>query len=420
MRMLRTDNPYLRSKAVLMIGRSGRSLNWIKKSLQESDTRVRANAIEAVWGIDTPEARELLVWAARDGNNRVVGNALLGLYRLGESSSVADLVKMAAHDSPAFRRTAAWAMGETGDSRFTEVLGRMIGDASSQVRKNAFEEVRRVRAGLAQASQTPRWPVAAAAGPKDPRSGERRVALAVAGADSRESPRVLPAQFILTENGQTVWSYRVTEKMAPGPMSVSFLFPRNLNNSWQEGTLQCLAWKRSSDQWSTVPYSDPEDRPSQPSVELELPRFISNSAKAVRPLQQTPRRSDCTGFWTAIQRAVLPSATARGQRHMIVLAQDEVGGSADEDLVEEVRASRTSIQVVSTSANMTLREFCRRVDGQFHHLKDDSTVEESVSLAYLSLLARYEIRYQPVIPDAASLKIRVQTPSGWGETTVEW
>ena len=89
MRILRHDNPYLRSKAVLMIGRSGRSLSWIEKRLQESDTRVRANAIEAIWGVDTDQARELLEWATRDGNNRVVGNALVGLYRRGENSVLA-------------------------------------------------------------------------------------------------------------------------------------------------------------------------------------------------------------------------------------------------------------------------------------------------------------------------------------------
>jgi hypothetical protein len=156
-------------------------------------------------------------------------------------------------------------------------------------------------------------------------------------------------------------------------------------------------------------------------MDLELPTFIANSTQAARAFEQKPKRSDCIAFWTAIQRAVLPGNTAvRGQRHMIVLAPDEVCGDADDNLVAAVQASRTSIQVVSTCANAALREFCRRVDGRFHHEKDSSTIEEAVSLAYLSLLARYEIRYQPVVPDAASLKIRVQTPSGWGETTVEW
>ncbi|MEI9971685.1 MAG: HEAT repeat domain-containing protein [Ignavibacteriota bacterium] len=171
MRMLRNASPFLRSKVVLMIGRNGPSLSWLQKRLQESDTRVRANAVEALWGVDTPEARELLQWATKDSNNRIIGNALVGLYRLGEVSPLAEIVKMSEDDSAANRRTAAWTMGETGDARFSEVLGRMIADSNANVRKNAFVAVRRVREATARVSHVPHWPMAAAAGPRNPRSG---------------------------------------------------------------------------------------------------------------------------------------------------------------------------------------------------------------------------------------------------------
>jgi hypothetical protein len=420
MRMLRNGNPYLRSKVVLLIGRSGRSLKWIKKRLQESDARVRANAIEAAWGIDTPEARELLAWAARDLNNRVAGNALLGMYRLGEGSSLAELSKMASHDSAAFRRTAAWAMGETGDSRFTEVLGRMIGDAHTGVRKVAFAAMRRVREATAYGSQLPQWQMAAAAGPTDQRTGERKVSVAVAAADGHENPRVLPAQFLLTENGQVVWSYRVAERMAAGPMAVLFLFPRSPDKRWDDATRRCLTWKRSTDLWSTVTYSGADDKAAD-SMNLELPGFIASSAESARALEQTSRQTDCTGFWTAIKQAILPGSNAvRGPTHMIVLAPEGVGGSADDDLIAAVRASRTAVQLISAAENPVLREFCRRVYGHFQHVKDGAGIEEAISSAYLIVLARYEIRYQPVVADAATLKIRVQAPAGWGETTVEF
>ena len=422
MRMLRTDNPYLRSKAVLMIGRSGRSLNWIKRRLQENDTRVRANAIEATWGLDTPEARELLEWASRDSNNRVVGNALVGLYRLGENCPLPELVKMAGHDSAASRSTAARVMGQTGDPRFSEVLGRMIADSHGDVRKNAFAAVGRIRAAVAQVSQAAEWPVAGSCTPKDPRTGQRRVSVAVVTAEGRESPRVLPVQFILSENGQPVWSYRVIERPAPAAMSVIFLFPRKVDNAgtlWDRGALRCLNWKRSTDLWSTVPYSGVDDDPSDGLADLELPSFIGNSAEAVRVFKETPKRTDCTGFWTAVNRAVLPGKVpVRGKRHLIVLAPDEVGDNSDDSLIAAVHASQTSIQVVSTSPNPALREFCRRIDGRFHLVEDSAAIEERVSLAYLTLLARYEIRYQPVCADAVSLKLRVHTPAGWGETMV--
>src|ERR1035437_10930718 len=106
--------------------------------LGESDPRVRANAIESLWGVDSPEARTLLNFAANDANTRVVGNALLGLYYLGESSVLADVVKLAAHDSALSRSSAAWVMGVAGDPRFAETLRRMISDPDAVVRKRVF------------------------------------------------------------------------------------------------------------------------------------------------------------------------------------------------------------------------------------------------------------------------------------------
>jgi len=423
MRILRHDNPYLRSKAVLMIGRSGRSLSWIQRRLQESDTRVRANAIEAIWGVDTDQARELLEWATRDGNNRVAGNALVGLYRMGESATLARLAKMAGHDVAGFRRTAAWSMGETGDPRFSEVLGRMIADEHGGVRKSAFAAVRRIREAMVRVTQAPQWPVALAPGARNPRTGERRVEVAVVTADGRGNPPVLPVQFILTENAQPVWSYRVTEKMAPGPLTVVFLLPRRVDGAgeeWDHGAMRCFNWKRSTDLWSAVPYSGADDDPWGGSAHLEPPLFVANSAQAAKAFQETPRRLDCTGFWTAIRRSVLTSKNAlRGDRHLIVLAPDDVGDHGDQNLVAAVQASRTTVQVVSNCANPALQEFCRRVEGRFRQVKDASDIEEAVSLAYLSLLARYEIRYRSDAPDGANLKVRVHTPAGWGETTVE-
>jgi hypothetical protein len=421
MRMLRNDSPFLRSKVVLMIGRSGGSVAWLEKRLQESDTRVRANAIEALWGIDTADARELLQWATKDSNNRVLGNALVGLYRLGEVAPLAEIVRMAGHESAMFRRTAAWAMGETGDPRFSEVLGRMIADSNAHVRKNAFTAVRRVREAGAQVSQATQWPVAIAAHPRNPRTGERRISVSVITEDGRGLPQILPVQFVLFENGQPVWGYRVTEKMAPGPMSVLFLFPRKFDRDgkpWDQGALRCLQWKRSTDLWSSLPYAG-DAAPSERPTELELPTFIANASQAARTFQETPKLIDCSGFWTAIQRGVLPSnGPRRGDRHMIVVAGEDVGAPADDSLIAAVRTSRTSIQVISTAPNPVLQDFCKRIDGRFQCVQDDASIEEAVSLAYLNLLSRYDIRY-PSAADAASLKLRVHTPAGWGEAAIE-
>jgi HEAT repeat protein len=150
MRMMRHPNPHLRSKAVKMIGRGNRSSKWVQSRLGDADPRVRANAVESLWGVDTPEARALLNGAVTDSHHRVAANALLGLHHLGEPSVPAIVVKMAAHESARFRAAAAWVMGETGDSRFTDALRHLITEADAAVRRRAFAALARIKAAHGQ------------------------------------------------------------------------------------------------------------------------------------------------------------------------------------------------------------------------------------------------------------------------------
>jgi hypothetical protein len=423
MRILRIANPYLRSKAVLMIGRGNRSVKWARSRLSESDPRIRANAVEALWSTDTEEARELLEFASHDSNNRVAGNAVLGLYRMGEVSTLTELVKMAAHSSVSFRTTAAWVMGETGDPRFSEILARMLADSAKAVRTKAFVAVGTVRTAVAQVSRADQWRVVGLCRPQDPRTGRRRIQVTTVTAEGSETPRVLPVQFILSEDGQPVWSYEVVEKPASEPLSVVFLLPRGGTHDrapWNRGALRCLSLKRPIDLWSAVPYFSPRNLPTEIYPNQEMPVFTANPIVVAAAFQQIPKACDCSLFWDAVERSIQPgNVPLRGQRHLIVLAPAEIGEPAADSLIAAVHASRTSVRVVSTGPNPALQEFCSRTGGYFLPAKNEpNAIEDCVSLAYLNLLSRYEIRYQPVCPDAASLKIRVHTPEGWGETAV--
>jgi hypothetical protein len=314
-------------------------------------------------------------------------------------------------------------MGQSGDARFSEILGRMLADPDGLVRKTAFAAVRRIRAAAAQVSQSAQWHLAGFSSPKDARTGQRRVQVALVTADSRETPRVLPVQFILSEDGQPVWSYRVLERAAPESMSVIFLLPRGGFHDlapWNQGALRCLNWRRPTDLWCTVPYFSPDDIPLEIYPNQEPAVFTANPELAAVSFEQPPKWSDCSLFWGAVQRSVdLGNAPVRGKRHMIVLAPVDVGKAADDSLIAAVHASRTSVQVISTTPSPALREFCARTGGYFLTVEEKpEAIRDQISLAYLNLLTRYEIRYQPVCPDATSLKLRVQTPAGWGETTV--
>jgi hypothetical protein len=211
MALARQPNPHLQSKAVLMIGRVNHNVKWVQSRLMEPDARVRANAIEALWGIDTEEARGLLRLAGRDGDNRVAGNALIALYRVGDFWAIPELLKMADHESRRFRATAAWVMGETGDPRFTKTLARLLGEPSIAVRNRAFAALGQIRAATARARQARAWRIAARL-VRYRRRGWREFHLDVASNEEREQIRVLPTQLIVLEDGQEVVSYSLEER----------------------------------------------------------------------------------------------------------------------------------------------------------------------------------------------------------------
>ena len=389
--------------------------------LSELDPRVRANAIESLWETDTPEARTLLSFAANDANNRVVGNALLGLYHLGESSVLADVVRLAGHESALFRSSAAWVMGEAGDPRFTEALRPMISDPDSKVRKRVFAALGQIKAANAQPSAGQRWHVAGRMLAGESLKGLRRLMLAVAAEDMREPPKVAPLQFILSEGGQYITSYQASEKPLPESMSVVFVIPRSreaAGGAFFEGVLNCLRWKRPSDLWSVQPYIQTGDGEVPPPRDPEPPLFTANSDALAAALRETPKRLDCTDLWTALESATKQDGgQSRGKRHVIVFSSGEEGRLAGDGLITNLQSSRIPVQAIAFGPNEQLQEFCRRTQTWYRNCVEAELVE-IIEQAYLSLLARYEIDYQPVMASPADLKVRMQTPVGWGETLV--
>ena len=421
MRMMRHPNPNLRSKAVKMIGRGSRSTKWVMGRLSEPDPRVRANAIESLWGMDTPEARTLLKFAASDASSRVVGNALLGLYHLGEASILADLINLSAHESSLFRASAAWVMGETGDPRFTDALRRMISEPDPSVRKRAFSALAQIKISNAQTPAAQRWHVAGRLVSGEGLKGMRRLMLAVAGDDMREHPKPTPLQFLLSEGTQYITSYKISEKPLPDAMSVVFVIPRSREATggvFFDGVLQCLRWKRPSDLWSIVPYIEAGDGEPPPPRDPEPAVFTGNSDSLAAALRDTPKRLDCTDLWTGVWCATKhDGGPARGKRHVIVLSSSQESRIAGHGLIANMQGGRIPLQVVAYGPNTQLQDFCRRTNSSFR----TGAVEDipaMIQQTYLHLLARFEIAYLPATLNAPVLKVRVQTPAGWGETLI--
>ncbi len=414
MRLWRSSDPQMRSKAVLLIGRGNRSIQWAQNRLAETDPRIRANAVEALWGVETAEAKELLRAAACDGNNRVAGNALFALYRMGEIPAIAEIFKMAASDAPLFRSSAAWAMGETGDQRFSETLGRMMGESNAIVRKRAFAGLSRLKAA-AKARQGRVWRVA---GRLLPPSGSTRL-VSVSVADGSAAPVLVPTQFILSEDGQPVAQYQVAAHVPAEALAVTFLFPYAAapgGPPWAEGAIGCLNWKRPSDLWCCTLFL-PEDEKAAGAP--NPPQFHADSQAAAAALRQPPAKIDCAGFWDGIRNSVqAANAPERGARHLIVYNQSCPAAPADlAEIASAAVAAQVSVQALSLTPCPPLEELCRGTQGTFLLVSSEPELSRFVEEAYLSLLPRFVVSYQSTAPAARALTVRVFDATGWGETT---
>ena len=136
-RVLRDSDPLVAAKVERLLNRRVASPMLVQRQLGSENARTRANAIESLWGVDSLHTRRCLDLAAKDSNNRVVGNALVGLYMLKDATAAPRIRRMASHPAPEFRTTALWVMGKTGDPAFKPQIANARSDADERVRRMA-------------------------------------------------------------------------------------------------------------------------------------------------------------------------------------------------------------------------------------------------------------------------------------------
>ena len=141
------------AKATLLVGRRLRNQDWVAQHLDSEDGRVRASAVEGLWGVASPQAQASLWASLKDKNNRVVGNALIGLHRLGEPGVHEFVKRMIEDPRPPFRWTAAWVMGKIGAEEFTEYLERATRDQEPHVQRAAERALECILQAAASASE---------------------------------------------------------------------------------------------------------------------------------------------------------------------------------------------------------------------------------------------------------------------------
>jgi hypothetical protein len=132
------------SKAALLVGRRLQNHEWVERHLSSPDPRIRANVVEALWRVNSALAARTLRKCLQDENNRVQGNAIIGLHMLGDQNVNWRIRQLTKDLRSAYRQTAAWVIGRVKDPELTPLLEGLLVDPDARVRQSAENALERL------------------------------------------------------------------------------------------------------------------------------------------------------------------------------------------------------------------------------------------------------------------------------------
>jgi hypothetical protein len=351
-RLIQHPSAHVRSKATLLIGKRSRNSQWVGNQLAQEDARIRANAVESLWGVDSPEARAVLWEAVNDPHARVAGNALLGLYKLGEQASIPLILRLFNQESDASRATAAWVMGATEDPRFMASLCPAALSGQGRIRPNAIRALERIKKRIARAADLPRLFLYLSHF-RILDHETRQVQLSVVNQEGLPLPDVPATRLVISEDLQMPFEYRVERLPGSRTLTTAFGMPRSTGaNAWrdavQSALAECLARKRKSDPWTIVKFSPGAGF----ELELEPVRPIADRD----PLESEiacpgPRALAASGELDCLRLMLLSLLPVEGTRRLILFADADSGEQAlpteaDRAQMEQVREQARAAGIV--------------------------------------------------------------------------
>jgi HEAT repeats len=442
----------VRSKAALLIGRSARNSAWLGRRLLDRDTRVQANAVEALWGLDAAEATPHLLGALKSKNNRVAANAALGLYRIGDVQAIRVLLEMLRHEEPLFRLSALWAIGETQDPRFLPVLAKYFENAKGKLRLAAAGAMSRIRRREKAAGEAATLQIHVSQATAQP-GGQRRLSFALSCHPARDLSGVKATEFAVREGETLIEGYEVQLVSPPALLIAGFVAPwfasetEPYEKCVREALRQCLAMKRRDDLWRVDHYSTEMNPPadgksSDPAVLSYDDSLITPELKALHGCMcdrqeiekaisvLSPRQRAAADMLAAIQRQCEALGKHAGKRHVFLLLHEMSGFDLkQEEAVGRLRALARDNSIVFhgicpdvAGQWALLRDLClSNSEGSFTETKLEGMVDGLVD-AYANLCSRFEITYAlpgSIEPGAVELKVLSNGLAGQAQISLE-
>jgi HEAT repeat protein len=400
---LRNNGGHVRSKAALIMAQRSQRVDL---ALADADPRVRANAIEALWGMDTPNARRTLKLALDDAHNRVRGNAILGLFRVGDLSVVPDLLSMARHEEPNFRSTAAWVMGESADRAFLPRLNELAADPEAVVKEAAARALKKLETSIKDSPLESALPVRILR-VADLGKGRKRLTLCL-HIEKHGGGASLHAR--VTENGEPVPEVQI-RRTEHASLALGLALPEAWPDEIQAAIRRLLAIKRPSDRLAAVCYSPRSARTAAPKlVYSSVPHLPSRAAA----------NADAMAGAAGAIAALLDTPTGLAAHSDVILfAQDAagLGPAAIARLSQKADQLGAFLHAVAAPEAApedvgTLGELCSASGGLLLPAANPAAYPKTIEALYHATAHQTEIIYRSPAVSGGPLRIEIEIISG--------
>lgn len=423
--LLHHSNPQVRSKAALLVGKTTQDVKWVSQRMNETDSRIRANAVEALWGLESEECRQVFLEALEDPANRVVGNGVLGLYRLGVPSAVGSMVSMVNHPDDGFKKTGFWVIGESGDVRFLSILARLMRESSPSIRSYVFRAFARLKQKRSLLAAMPGLRLQALMNSIEP-GGFRELGLSVRSTEGNSVIGLKPTQFVIWESSDLILDYNVRSAVEKEPLSVAFAVPRNTlppdsKSLWERALQDCLTRRRNADAWMILQYcpaqgSQPADQQQEWPSDLRFSVDAAVLGKAI--CSRIPRQLSADSLMHALSSLIEAAARGRGRRHLIFLddGSSEVPGTDQiQAMVHSASVAEVAIHGISQRES-PLHRLCKNSGGQWLIARSENSVPDLLAALYSYLYASYQLRFRAA--STSEIRIEAFSEQGLGEVIV--
>lgn len=217
----------LRSKAAVLMGLVARSVPGRLNLLRDVDPRVRANAVEALWGCRDPESIQLLREASRDEHHRVAANGLVGLHAAGELSAVLGIMQMYRDPELPRKLASIWAMGKTADPRFLSFIQANLNQLNGRARFSLLATSRKIQTRIHETRQRGQLAAELLHFERADRGRVRmQFRLRAANGSLITQEHLLPTEVLVQDGPHRVDLFTLQHRGSPSPKQVGLLLPQ--------------------------------------------------------------------------------------------------------------------------------------------------------------------------------------------------